>query len=321
LSSAANIWASAPTATSPSFRPSGSDPDTGIGWSAADALSLIAGGVEAMRFTEAAGLVSIDSNVADSASAVAFDFNTLNAYSTSGAKLFSFSNNGTEEISMGYDATEGLTIGPNATNPAIWMGDAGVSGGAIRLSQKGTGTPGVDQMVIQGTSALGLCFFDGVLGDPGIRIQRDYTCLIGCTTSAAASTVVLGDNAATTFTNTIKADYNANRDRDGTNLDIRGGDGGATDRSGGDIGIYGGTKTGSGVVGVVKIQAAAADPLGFYGATPVAQPSGTGETTGFTAGSGTAVNDDSTFTGNVGSTAYRLSDVVKHLKNLGLIAS
>lgn len=63
-----------------------------------------------------------------------------------------------------------------------------------------------------------------------------------------------------------------------------------------------------------------ATEIGFFGATPVVQPSGTGETTGFTAGAGTAVRDDSTFTGNVGSTAYRISDVVKALKNLGLLA-
>lgn len=63
------------------------------------------------------------------------------------------------------------------------------------------------------------------------------------------------------------------------------------------------------------------DEIGFFGATPVSQPSGTGETTGFTAGSGTGVNDESTFTGNVGSTAYRINDIVKALKNLGLIAS
>jgi len=61
--------------------------------------------------------------------------------------------------------------------------------------------------------------------------------------------------------------------------------------------------------------------LGFFGSSQISQPSSTGETTGFTAGTGTGVNDDSTFTGNVGSTAYRLSDIVKHLKNLGLIAS
>jgi hypothetical protein len=60
---------------------------------------------------------------------------------------------------------------------------------------------------------------------------------------------------------------------------------------------------------------------GFYNVTPVSQPSSTGETIGFTAGAGTNVTDASTFTGNVGTTAYRLSDIVKHLKNLGLIAT
>lgn len=66
--------------------------------------------------------------------------------------------------------------------------------------------------------------------------------------------------------------------------------------------------------------AATTDKIGFYGLTPLVQPSSAGETTGFTAGSGTAANDDSTFTGNVGSTAYTVGDIVKHLKNLGLIA-
>lgn len=59
----------------------------------------------------------------------------------------------------------------------------------------------------------------------------------------------------------------------------------------------------------------------FYNATPIVQPSGTGETVGFTAGAGTNVTDQSTFTGNVGATAYRISDVVKALKNLGLLAA
>lgn len=65
---------------------------------------------------------------------------------------------------------------------------------------------------------------------------------------------------------------------------------------------------------------ASIDGLGVFNTTPIAQPSSTGETVGFTAGAGTGVNDDSTFTGNVGATAYRISDIVKHLKNLGLIA-
>lgn len=60
---------------------------------------------------------------------------------------------------------------------------------------------------------------------------------------------------------------------------------------------------------------------GFFGVTPVAQPSTTGTTTGFTAGSGTSANDDSTYTGNTGSTAYTVGDIVLALKNLGLIAA
>lgn len=61
--------------------------------------------------------------------------------------------------------------------------------------------------------------------------------------------------------------------------------------------------------------------IGFFNTTPASQQSGTGETTGFTAGAGTGVNDDSTFTGNVGATAYRINDIVKALKNYGLLAS
>ncbi len=68
-----------------------------------------------------------------------------------------------------------------------------------------------------------------------------------------------------------------------------------------------------------KIGTGTTQLIGFWNKTPVAQPSSTGETVGFTAGGGTTVTDASTFTGNVGSTAYRISDLVKHLKNIGLI--
>lgn len=70
-----------------------------------------------------------------------------------------------------------------------------------------------------------------------------------------------------------------------------------------------------------KIGTETTQKLGFFNATPVIQQSATGTSQGFTAGVGTGVNDDSTFTGDTGSAAYRISDIVKHLKNLGLIAS
>lgn len=61
--------------------------------------------------------------------------------------------------------------------------------------------------------------------------------------------------------------------------------------------------------------------FGAFGVTAVVQPATTGTTTGFTAGSGTGVNDDSTFTGGVGSKAYTVGDVVKALKDLGWMAA
>jgi hypothetical protein len=75
-----------------------------------------------------------------------------------------------------------------------------------------------------------------------------------------------------------------------------------------------GTSTGT------KIGTATSQKIGFFNATPVVQQSGTGETSEFTAGTGTTARADSTFTGAVGSTAYTISDIVKALKNLGLLA-
>ena len=60
---------------------------------------------------------------------------------------------------------------------------------------------------------------------------------------------------------------------------------------------------------------------GFYGESAVAQYATEGTTAGFTAGSGTAANDDSTFTGNTGTKAYTVGDIVLALKGLGLIDS
>ena len=59
--------------------------------------------------------------------------------------------------------------------------------------------------------------------------------------------------------------------------------------------------------------------IGFFGETPVAQQETTGTTAGFTANSGTALNFSTTFTGDIGSTAFTCGDIVRALKNLGLL--
>jgi hypothetical protein len=68
-----------------------------------------------------------------------------------------------------------------------------------------------------------------------------------------------------------------------------------------------------------KIGTETTQRLGFFNATPVIQqtPSASNEVT---ANSGTALNNNSTSTGSLGSTAYRFAEIVAALKNLGLIA-
>lgn len=66
----------------------------------------------------------------------------------------------------------------------------------------------------------------------------------------------------------------------------------------------------------------AAGGLGLFGTTPLtSQYSTTGTTTGFTAATGTNVLSGSTFTGNTGATAYTIGDVVRSLKQHGLLAA
>lgn len=59
--------------------------------------------------------------------------------------------------------------------------------------------------------------------------------------------------------------------------------------------------------------------LGIWGATPVAQASPAGITTGFTQNSGTEVRDDSSFDGNLGGNIYTIGDIVNHLIKIGIL--
>ena len=61
--------------------------------------------------------------------------------------------------------------------------------------------------------------------------------------------------------------------------------------------------------------------IGFFGASAITQPTASLVTAGYTAGSSTAVTIDGKFTGNTGSTAYTIADIVAALKNLGLLTA
>lgn len=60
--------------------------------------------------------------------------------------------------------------------------------------------------------------------------------------------------------------------------------------------------------------------VGLYGVDPVVQWTTTGTSTGFTAGGGTTATHLSTFTGNNGTKAYTVGDIVAALKAIGIMA-
>lgn len=61
--------------------------------------------------------------------------------------------------------------------------------------------------------------------------------------------------------------------------------------------------------------------IGFWGATPIAQPSPAANVHTVAAGSVTAVFVNTSFDGSVGATAYTIGDIVAVLKAAGLLKS
>ena len=69
-----------------------------------------------------------------------------------------------------------------------------------------------------------------------------------------------------------------------------------------------------------KIGTAIGQKLAFYGTTPVARTNPTGITAGFVnVGTGTEVTEADTFDGNTGGQVYTIGDIVKKLKDLGIL--
>lgn len=69
-----------------------------------------------------------------------------------------------------------------------------------------------------------------------------------------------------------------------------------------------------------QLGTASTQKLGFYGKTPIIRPSSSGTTLDMTTVGGTAVTESNGFGGGLGGTYYTIGDIVKHLKNIGLLA-
>lgn len=215
-------------------------------------------------------------------------------------------------------ATLGVVIGTDVQGyDADLAALAGVSATGL-LARTGAGAAAA--RTVTGSTGLTVTNGDGVSGNPTLTLDATLAGISAVTTAADQLVYSTGVDTFTTtsFTAAGRAlvdDATAAAQR--TTLGLGTADSptfaGLTIADAGNIVLATGTGT--------KIGTATGQKLGFYNATPVIQQAGTGETVGFTAGVGVAVTDASTFTGNVGSTAYRISDIVKALKNLGLLAS
>jgi len=240
---------------------------------------------------------------------------------------------GGNAVAIGKDAT--TTFGGNIN--AVALGDnatcSAQSTTALGRNSQATGT----QATAVGNDAVASATEACAFGFSADSSHTSSICIGARTESTANFQCVIG-HANAPITNFYIGEGVTSASPQDLLLSATGASG--TNVSAADLEIAAGAATGNAAGGSLKLQTSQAgasgttlqtlstvlqvdpdDKLGLFGATPVVQPSGTGETTGFTAGSGTGVNDDSTFTGNVGSTAYRISDIVKALKNLGLLAS
>lgn len=186
------------------------------------------------------------------------------------------------------------------------------------IARTGAGTAAA--RTVTGSTGLTVTNGDGVSGNPTLTLDATLAGISAVTTAADQLVYSSGVDTFTTtaFTAAGRAlvdDATAAAQR--TTLGVGTADsptfGGLTIADAGNIVLATGTGT--------KIGTATGQKIGFYNATPVIQQATTGTTTGFVAGSGTAAKDDSTFTGNVGSAAYTIGDIVRALKNLGLMAS
>lgn len=225
---------------------------------------------------------------------------TWNVYGTADAGLLNYRRIRTTMTTGGAAtiAAEGLGTGVSGNTLAL------VSNGSTFLTGSGSGTFLGGTLFFGGQSRLSSTVDGTLLLQNQAGTDADIFLKFGVNTSAAAGIKRVGTTLQVRLN-----DDSARGNLEAAALGLT-----STLTMGEAANMAFGTTTGT------KIGGSTSQKIGFWNATPIVQPSGTGETVGFTAGAGTPVTDASTFTGNVGATAYRLSDIVKALKNSGLIA-
>ena len=249
-------------------------------------------------------------------------------------------------LATGVLADEGFIGTQSGAGLRIFAGSTGSTAEPISFSTAGVGRARVHEdggLTVGGTITVKGAIYRGVIPTDGtafaantFQTQEGMTLVNGSTTANAYVAINLAVRAtATTFCRIAAIATAANTSdlafatevgnviterlrilssgqlQGNAGLTIRGGAGVHT------LTLLGG----AGAASTLALQGAAADLIGMYGTAAVVQHSSTGQTAGFSAGVGTGVNDDSTFTGGTGASAYTIGDVVRALKLIGLMAA
>jgi hypothetical protein len=202
---------------------------------------------------------------------------------------------------------QGFVGSTSPTAPAVRItGQKLVTGGtatAMAGSEKVLNIGGVVQFLANGNTQIGGTIPNfSTISDPNYRLFVDAS---GVTAASAGSVRIRG--AGMTGLNALLVENSTPStlfqilDNGNTTLN-----GTLTLGDAKDIAV--GSTTGT------KIGTATTQKIGFYNATPIARPDTGVAASAFVAGTGTAVNDNSTFGG------YTIKQVVQALQNLGLLA-
>lgn len=242
------------------------------------------------------------------------------------AKVFS---DGTEGDSEGFYISYGGGLVTNPSSFGIGLAQPGDAAGSYRLKVYGStnvNTQGGVQIIGTSPTAFPLAITDAgptnrLWVDPNSGNSGTWTLKVAGDTGNAANAIQVVDvNTPTTVAFQVTTKGNVTMKNAGANvvtLAIQN----SSQTNSFQTAATGEFQIGNSLGTVITVGNSGVSwaALGFFGGAGVVKQTAHATTSGFTAGSGTAMNSASTSTGGSGATAYTFGDVVLALKNYGLL--
>ena len=293
----------------------------------------VSGGQTIDGDTASAGAITINSTAHATKGSVNFNgglaaFNadcsvltTPNAFAIGGASHGSF---GSYSIALGYAAISSntATVSVGQSSQATGYQSVALGAGAVASGYGaivvGSGTASQNFGIMVGYSCTAAYAGSIAIGTTAATTAANQCVIGGNNVNGFVNEfVVCANTTGLTFTGQVVSSTSVFRNAGRIKYTLPTG----TDASRiGSIALYACDYSGTDRLGLQITSTGSVVQVGMFGATPVSQPTAGGVTSGFTANTGTPVLSGSTSTGNTGSSAYTLGDIVAALKGLGLIA-